>query len=279
MDVRKKLKLKAGINKAKRSLINRLYPYDGADMQRALAEAGIRETETLFVHSNFKPESGFTGNPLDMVNALVELVGEKGNLLMVSIPFRGSAYDYLSEGKTFSLKKTVSLMGLVTEIFRRKEGVKRSLHPTHPVLAYGKDSDWIVEGHEKCLYPCGVGTPFEKFRQLKGKMLFYDVSFAANTFCHYVEDITKDILPFPLYNEELFEIIVRDNDDSESVVKTYAFTPRIARNTSMIEEELTRMGKTKHGKVGNSSFIVVEAEDVVECQTAMIKEGRLPYGT
>jgi len=278
IDTKKKLKAKAGINKAKKSLINKLYAYDGADMQQALKNIGISETDTLFVHSNFSPDSGFSGTPLDMVNALVDLVGEKGNLLMVSIPFRGSSFDYLSKGKTFSRKKTISMMGLVTEMFRRKKGVKRSLHPTHPVLAYGKDSEWIVEGHERCLYPCGVGSPFEKFRELKGKILFYDVSFGAITFFHYVEDITRDLLPFDVYNKEPFEITVRDYDDSESVMKTYAFSTDVTRDAYKLEQEMVRAGKIKNGKVGHSRFLLVEAEDVVQCQTSMIKEGRLPYG-
>jgi aminoglycoside 3-N-acetyltransferase len=249
-----KLSVKSRVNKLRKILINTFKGYDADALKKALAKAGVKETDTLFVHANFNPESGFKGAPLDMVKAFSELVGEKGNLLMVSIPFRGTAYDYLAKYKTFNVKKTISMMGLVTEMFRRKKGVLRSLHPTHPVLALGKDKKWIVEGHEKCPTPCGVGTPFDKFRQLKGKILFFDV-----------------------YNDTPFSVKVIDIEKNEQEVSTYAFSKNVRREALKLEAEMIKAGKLKKGRVGNSDFILVAAEDVVDCQTSMIKAGNLPY--
>src|SRR5687767_4439833 len=183
---RQKRAIKARLHQAKQRLVRALRSYDSAQLTAELRRMGIAETDTLLVHSNFEPLSGFTGTPMDVVNAFAGLVGEKGNLLMVSIPFRGSAYDYLAQGKVFDVRKTLSMMGLITEMFRRRPGTLRSLHPTHPVLAAGKDAAWIVADHENCRYPCGPGSPFEKFRTLGGKILFYDVGFGSITFFHYV---------------------------------------------------------------------------------------------
>lgn len=274
---KKKLEIKSKYNKMKKSVVNSLLSYDGEKLKAKLRKMGIKETDTLFVHANFKPDSGFKGAPNDIVNALVELVGTKGNLLMVSIPFRGTAYDYLVKKKPFRLRKTMSMMGLITEMFRRKDGVLRSFHPTHPVLAYGKDSAWLIEGHEKCLFPCGIGSPFDKFRQLKGKILFFDVSFGAITFFHYIEDITKDKLPFNVYHDEPFTVIAYDEKDREHKIKTYAFNRKYVRNAGKLEEEMARRNMIKKGKVGNSSMLLVNAEDVVTCQTSMVESGNLPY--
>jgi aminoglycoside 3-N-acetyltransferase len=145
---RRKRALKAAINSWKARLVNALFRYDGEQLKAVLGKMGVVETDTLLVHANFEPDSGFQGTPADLVNVFVDLLGSKGNLMMVSIPFRGSAYDYLMQNKTFHVKKTVSMMGLVTEMFRRRRGTARSLHPTHPVLACGKNSEWITAGHE-----------------------------------------------------------------------------------------------------------------------------------
>ena len=216
---RQKRAVKVTINEARKRLVSALLGYDGAKLKVRLRSMGISESDTLLVHSNFKPDSGFQGTLLDLVNALAELVGEKGNLLMVSIPFRGAAYDYLSLNKPFNIKKTISMMGMVTEIFRRREGTLRSLHPTHPVLAYGKDAQWIVADHERCLYPCGPGSPFDKFRHLKGKILFFDVGFGAITFFHYVEDLLKDRLPFSVYDNRLFSVTAIDSTGEKRVIQ------------------------------------------------------------
>lgn len=265
------------INEAKRWLAAALLGYDGAQLKARLRNAGIAEGDTILVHSNFKPDSGFKGAPADLVNALAEAVGEKGNLLMVSLPFRGAAYDHLALGKPFNVRKTLSMMGLVTEMFRRRQGTFRSLHPTHPVLAHGKDARWLVADHERCLYPCGRGSPFEKFHQLKGKLLFFDVPFRSITFFHYVEDLLKERLPFPVYNERLFSVPVIDANGENRVVQTYAFSNDVRRMAEKLEAAMERQGLIRHGRVGNSRFRLAGAEDVVACFTAMVEAGNLPY--
>jgi len=277
LNERQKRAFKVTLNEAKKRLVYALLGYDGAKFKARLRSMGVSESDTLLVHSNFKPDSGFEGAPLDLVNALAELVGEKGNLLMVSIPFRGAAYDYLALNKPFHVNKTISMMGLITEMFRRRAGTLRSLHPTHPVLAFGKDAQSLVADHERCLYPCGPGSPFDKFRQLKGKILFFDVSFGAITFFHYVEDLLKDRLPFPVYDDRLFSVSAVDSKGEKRTIQSYTFNKDIPRSAEKLEAEMLRQGKILRGKIGNSRFLLVTAEDVVTCQTAMVEAGNYPY--
>jgi aminoglycoside 3-N-acetyltransferase len=269
--------LKSRVNQARNRIVTALFGYDGDKLKAGLRRIGIAPSDTLLVHANFKPDSGFQGAPLDLANALVELVGTKGNLLMVSLPFRGAAYDYLALGKPFNARKTMSMMGLVTEMFRRREGTVRSLHPTHPVLAYGKDAAWLVAGHERCRYPCGAGSPFEKIHQLHGKLLFFDVPFSAITFFHYVEDLLKKRLPFPIYSDRLFSVPAVDANAASHVIQTYAFNKEVPRAAEKLEAEMRRQGLIQHGRVGNSRFQLVKTADVVVCFTAMVEAGNLPY--
>jgi len=269
--------LKSHFNKIRDKVMRALFRYDAVRLKSGLTKMGIVESDTLMVHVNFNPQNGFQGTPLDLVNALAELVGEKGNLLMVSIPFRGAAYDYLALNKPFNVKKTISMMGLVTEMFRRREGTLRSLHPTHPVLAFGKDAQWLVAEHDRCLYPCGPGSPFDKFRQLKGKILFFDVSFGAITFFHYVEDLLKDRLPFPVYDDRLFSVTAVDSKGEIRMIQSYAFNKEIPRGAQKLEAEMLLRGKLLKGRIGNSQLMLVTAEDVVACQTAMVEAGNYPY--
>ncbi len=278
LNEKQKRYVKSKYNTMRGFVINSLLSYDADDLKAAIKKLGVNETDTVLVHSNSNPDSGFKGTPSDVVEALAQLLGERGNLLMVSIPFRGTTFEHLSKGKPFHKDRTISMMGLITEIFRRRPGVERSLHPTHPVLALGKDSARLTTGHESCATPCGAGTPFEKFLQLDGKILFYDVPFGAITFFHYVEDVTKELLPFNVYHDKPFFIKAFDERKQEHIVEVYAFNPAVTRNAYMVEEEMKQQGLVKYGKVGNSRLILVNAKDVLRCQTEMIKAGRLPYG-
>jgi aminoglycoside 3-N-acetyltransferase len=277
IDDRQKRALKARINEARRRFVQTFLSYDAARLHERLRSMGIAETDTVLVHINFEADSGFRGSPLDLANALADYLGRRGNLLMVSLPFRGSAYDYLAQGKPFNARKTMSMMGLVTEMFRRREGTLRSLHPTHPVLAVGKDAAWITADHDRCLYPCGPGSPFEKFRTLGGKILFYDVGFEAITFFHYVEHLHKDRLPFPVYDERLFSIEAIDATGQSRTVRTYAFNKAVPRRADKLAAEVERQGKLTRYRVGNSRLLLTTAEDVVTCQTAMVEAGNYPY--
>lgn len=277
LDQRQKRSLKSKVNQAKQRFVKAFLSYDGRRLQAALRRLGIQETDTLLVHSNFEPDSGFQGTPADLVSAFVGAVGEKGNLLMVSIPFRGSAYDYLALDKTFDVRKTISMMGLVTEMFRRRPGTVRSLHPTHPVLACGRDAETLTEGHERCPYPCGAGSPFDKFLAAKGKILFFDVGFGSITFFHYVEDVLKAQLPFPVYAERLFQAKVIDRSGAGQVVSTYAFNKDVPRDADRLEAEMSTRGLIRKARVGNSTMLLVDAADVVSCMSSMVAAGHYPY--
>jgi aminoglycoside 3-N-acetyltransferase len=274
---RQKRAIKAKLHQARQRLVRSLRSYDAAALTAQLRRMGVADTDTLLVHSNFEPLSGFTGTPMDVVNALAGLVGDKGNLLMVSIPFRGSAYDHLALGKVFDVRKTISMMGLITEMFRRRPGTLRSLHPTHPMLAVGRDAARIVAGHEACRYPCGPGSPFETFHALGGKILFLDVSFGSITFFHYVEHLLREDLPFPVYDDRVFEAAVVDAAGQKHTVPTQAYSRDYPRAAEKLESEMLRQGRIRKGRVGNSRLLLVDAADVVACFRAMVKAGNYPY--
>jgi len=191
---------------------------------------GVKSGDALMVHSGFSRATGFTrtrgfiGSPADFIDVLMEIVGPEGHLLMVSMPYMSSTFDYLKKGAIFDVRKTISQMGIVSESFRRRSGVLRSQHPTHPVLAIGSRAGWLVDGHERCLYPCGLETPFDKLLQLGGKVLFFDVSFFTFTFFHHLEERIKDRIGFPLFFPELFEVPFIDRQGNRKVMRTYVYT-------------------------------------------------------
>ena len=135
---------------------------------------------------------GSRGGPQQIIDCILNVIGDAGNLLMVSMPYTGTTDDYLKAVKIFDVIKTESSMGIITEIFRRNKDVVRSLNPAHPILAFGPDAKWIVSDHDKTMYSCGKDSPFEKLLELDAKALFFDVPFRTMTFFHYLEDKSKD---------------------------------------------------------------------------------------
>jgi aminoglycoside 3-N-acetyltransferase len=190
-----------------------------------------------------------------------------------------SAYEYLGKGKIFDVRKTISYMGIISETFRRHSGVLRSQHPTHPILALGPKATWLIDGHEKCLYPCGIGTPFDKLRQLSGKVLFIDVSFFTFTFFHYLEERIKDRIDFPLFFPEPFEVPFINRDGKLDIMRTYVYSLEAnkRRRPQILKDQLDRHRLVKYARVGNSFLQLVRTEDAVRCIDDMTAQGIFFY--
>ncbi len=253
--------------------------YGTAKLLATLRALGIQPGDTLMVHAGFNRLSGFKGSPSQLVDTLLEAVGPEGHLLMVSMAYSSSAYEYLKQGKVFDVRKTVSHMGLVSETFRRRAGVLRSLHPSNPVLALGPRADWIVEGHEACLHPCGRGSPFEKMAQVHARVLFYDASIFTQTFFHYMEDMLETQLDFPLFRPELMEVPVIDRSGNALTVRTYAYSEEAIRRRrpAIMTNELDRQGLIKRARVGNSRLMLISTDDTVRVVTQMARDGIFFY--
>ena len=56
---------------------------------------------------------------------------------MVSMPYTRSTAAYLQAGVPFDVRQTMSAMGVITEMFRRKPGVVRSRQSGAPHLSPG----------------------------------------------------------------------------------------------------------------------------------------------
>ena len=264
---------------AQQIFVRTFLSYGKAELVAALHSVGIKRGDTLMVHSGLNRTTGFTGSPNEFIDVLLQVVGPEGHLLMVSMPYMSSAYEYLQQGKIFDVRKTISHMGIVSETFRRRSGVLRSQHPTHPILALGPKATWLVGDHEKCLYPCGLGTPFDKLLQLGGKVLFFDVSFFTFTFFHYLEERIKDRLDFPLFFPEPFEVPLIDLNGNRQVMRTYVYTLEAnrRRRPQISKAEMDKQGLIKYRRIGNSFLQLVATADAVRCVDEMAARGIFFY--
>jgi aminoglycoside 3-N-acetyltransferase len=274
-----KNKLRAAHRKARRAAVRLFRSYDSAGLVRALHRVGIQPGDAVMLHSAFEPHHGFRGTSEDAIDAFVKALGPAGHLLMVSLPYRSSSIEYLSKGKTFDVRRTPSAMGLVSEFFRRRPEVVRSLHPTHPVLAYGPKAEWFIEGHERCLYPCGPGTPFEKLLQADGKVAFLNVPLPFLTFFHYLEHMVSARLSFPLYADAPFDVPVVDREGRPSVVRTFVFAPEAIRRRrfEILEGWLRDRGLVREARIGASYVLLVNLREIATTVEEMAQRGEYFY--
>lgn len=101
-----------------------------------LSEMNINPTGTLLVHSSMKAIGAVEGGADTVIDALMEYM--KDGLIV----FPTHTWAQMNEKyNVFNVKTEPSCVGLLTNVFRVRPGVKRSVHPTHSVAAYGKDAE------------------------------------------------------------------------------------------------------------------------------------------
>lgn len=112
------------------------------DLLKSFAEIGFPRSEAgdiLVIQSSYvwlafsAGLSGKKDGPQIFINALLDVIGKNGTLVMPAFNF-----NRWTESHYFDLKETPSDVGLIPEVFRLMPGVRRTKHPIHCLSVFGK---------------------------------------------------------------------------------------------------------------------------------------------
>jgi len=146
-------------------------------------------------------------------------------------------------------------MGLITEVFRKRRDVRRSLSSTHSLAGWGKKSEKILEGHEKCSVTCGPGSPFEKICQEEGKILLIGVDHRVNTTLHYVENVNGA----STLSSFQFNTYVIDYNRRKITIPIYPHLPGLPRAYQRVESILIENKIQVSTKIRSSIVRLIDA--------------------
>lgn len=254
-----------------------VWAYGPEDVVRKLRQCGVAPGTTLIVHSSWLQYNGFRGKPADLVKAFQSAVGPTGLLVMTSMPYHNmSSAQWLAMGKPMNVRRSPSMMGLVSEVFRRSEGVLRSLSATHPLLAWGTAAEEFIAGHQNTDRPFGPDSPFAKLLDRDAIILGFDVAFSAFTFTHFVEDQIAETLPIALYETDLMRGIVVDANGTtcEQWVRVLSAEANSLRREHRLVEKLKDDGVLHEGSIGHTSLTWTRAKDVLAGAGSLVAEGK-----
>ena len=268
---RAKQYLKARQKQMRRIYVESFHAFSAEVLAREIAALGIGAGDTLLVHSSFDAFLGFTGKPTEVIAVLQNAVGAGGAVLMPTLPFDGTAVEYARRQLVFDVRRTPSRMGLLTELFRRSAGVARSVHPTHPVAAWGRDAAALVEGHYAARTPCGEGSPYARLLERRGKILLMGTGIGVLTFFHTIEELVEHNLPASPFTEEVFHLQSRDYSGNIVATHTRLFEPGVSqrRNLDKLVRELRKRGAWRQRRAGCLQMIELDADDVLSTVSAM----------
>jgi aminoglycoside 3-N-acetyltransferase len=235
------------------------------DLRHAVRELGVVPGDAVLVHSAYDAFAGFTGKPTDVIAMLQAAVGSEGLLLMPTMAFTGTAVDHVRNGPAFDVARTPSRMGMITELFRRTPGVVRSVHPTHPVAAWGRDAAAVVADHHRATTPCGAHSPFARLHERHGKILLLGVGIESLTFFHTVEEMLESRFPVSPFTREYFDLTSKGVGGAPVATRTRLFEPAVSRrrNLGKLGAALAQRTLVTASRLGQLDIALVTTDAVV----------------
>lgn len=136
------------------------YSISPSALIKIFRDLGLNRGATVCVHSSLSQLGYVKGGSDSVIEALMETIGDEGCLAMPSFPTAGTMQSYVENEGPFDVRNSPSKVGAITELFRKQADVKRSMHPTHAVAAWGAGADALLRDHEKSNTPYGYETPY-----------------------------------------------------------------------------------------------------------------------
>jgi len=197
--------------------------FDAEALRTHLEQRIGTDFEILMVHSSVNHmQPMFTDSPLNMVRMLISFCGPNRTLAMPAFyfgdPAIGGAYATFKQRPRFDLKRTPSMMGLATELFRRSKGVVHSRHPVYRVSALGPLAAELTRGHEYAATPSGRGTPFDFMAHHDTLIIGIGKPYEVMTQIHHPEAVMGDEFPVPADTGNPLNMTLVDGQDETPFV-------------------------------------------------------------
>lgn len=158
--------------------------YSKQQLKDQLESMGLKGDETILIHSSMKAIGAVDGGADTVLDAWMEYFKD-GLLLLPTHTWKTVNAD----NPVYNPYTTPSCVGLLTNMFMKRDGVIRSLHPTHSMSGYGKNAAEYLAGEEYNNTPCTPGGCYDRLKEVGGKVLLVGVGHERNTYIHSVEEV------------------------------------------------------------------------------------------
>jgi aminoglycoside N3'-acetyltransferase len=215
--------LKAYLKRAARIELNKIfYKVDRASMAEAFRRIGLEPGAVVCVHSALSRLGYVQGGEEAVIDAVLDVIGPNGCLLMPGFSVGGFMADYIRGGAVFEVNRTPSQGGAVTETFRRRPGVLRSAHPTNSLLALGREADEILRDHQYSLTPYGFNTPYGRLVEREDTFILMLETHVQSLLHHIQERVDFPNMFLPENSTAVFV----DRNENRQTMTTRLMRPR-----------------------------------------------------
>ncbi len=268
------------------------YPIPVSQIAVALRELGVREGDTLHVHSSNDSlrsasavpagvaDSGPLAYAIGVISALRETIGPQGTLVMPTDGLPRNVFKFARDLQVFNPRTAPSNRGLITEVFRRSPGALRSEHPWYNVTAQGPGAETLIaEAGQAQPYAMDARSPWWKLVERDAKVALLGVDYEVNSLIHLIEYMHPGEFPESVFIERplRFRVARADGSIAEIDAKMHCNRYRAGDPTWFQRRLQEKYGVFREGVLGGAPLIVFEARRLYESMLVEMREGRTWY--
>jgi aminoglycoside 3-N-acetyltransferase len=230
----------------------------------------VREGSTLLLHADAIVAAQFGAMSADeridrLIEALEMAVGPSGTLVIPTF-----SYSF-TKGEVFDVLKTPSAVGMVSERFRARPGVRRSADPIFSFASKGP------RANELCSIPIkecfGPDSCFAALHRGNAQIVELGCSLTrGGTFVHYVE--TMFGVDYRYKKEFRGTVVMQDGERRECSViyNVRDLSRKSGADLRRLQKRLLDGNKMRSVEVGRSRIMAVSANDLFDSAWKMLQE-------
>lgn len=243
--------------------------YSAKDLVDLMCQMGMKKGSVVCIHSSMKEFYNYTGSAQELIQCILDVLGEEGTLIMPAYPPYSLMYEH---SYIFDKDKDPTGAGYLAETFRKWPGVERSINVQHSVCALGKMARYLTKDHQNSDDCWDEKSPWQRLCELDG--LVFNLGLPRNyigTFHHCVESILKTEHP---YWAQFFNVRKEFKyfDKNHNVVRYSSFCGELDRRTR--KKKVTKFFDSSNWQIRKISNLEIKVFYSKSCLDKMLNLGR-----
>lgn len=225
---------------------------------------GIDPKGTMLAHFSYTSLGEVEGGADTVIDAFVEYMSE--GLMVFPTHTWSTVY---AEQPSYSVEHTACCTGIVPELARKRKDGFRSGHPTHSVVAFGKEAEAFVAGDEKFGTPCARDSAWGRLLDRDATILLVGVGMNRNTFLHGIEEWVG--VPNRI-SDKAYVLSSNLGEGNTVQVLSRQYIGFSAEQFPKVEEPLKVMGVINEGVIGDAKVLYHKTKILYEALVPILEE-------
>ncbi|MBR6072424.1 MAG: AAC(3) family N-acetyltransferase [Acholeplasmatales bacterium] len=228
--------------------------YSRNDLLNDIKNLGISKDSTIMIHSAFSSIKNIDGGGKTVLSVFKEFFSDG----LVILP--SHTWNIMNKDNDILDKSLCnSCVGYLTNLAIKDKDFIRSNHPTHSVVAYGKNAYEYIKDDDYAISPVSPNGSFGKLKN-GGYILFIGAPLSKNTFIHSIEE---EMNVADRFTDHIYTFYVKDNDRllEFHMPKHYStLNPHISDNYEKLLPIILDKGIARRVKILDSISYLVDSK-------------------